>query len=211
LKIYIPQKIDPYNTHLKNLKEAYESKGIEVMTGFEYFTKEEALPDIIHFHFIDPVLKYLKYNEDLFFRKLDYYCKKGALIIYTFHDSQPHSKLTGSDYQNLYMRFLTYVSMFVHHGQSSIGLFLKKYPQFSGKKHIVCHHGDYMNDMKSFKVTKEKSREILKLPAGRNIILIFGQLQYKNSGFAYKVFDLVKKKFPQSILLMAGVQVQPDQ
>jgi hypothetical protein len=203
--IYIPQNIDPYNTHLKNLVEAYTLKGVEVIIGFETFISGSEIPDIIHFHFLQGVLKYIKYDEQLFFRRLDFFGNKGVRFIFTVHDVPLRSKINKVDYPLIYCKFLNYVNLFVHHGESSIDILKKEYPVLSTKHHIVCHHGDYLNDMKNYHESQEHAREILKLPLNKKFILIYGQLQFKNTSFAKEVFEQIRKKYDNTVLLMAGV------
>ncbi len=203
--IYIPQNLDPYNTHMKNLAEAYTSRGIEVITGFKNFISEQIIPDIIHFHFLEGLLKYIKYDADAFFKHLDFFKGKGVSLLYTIHDFKPHAEISKLDYHALFRKFITYVNLFIHHGESSVGIFTKTFPEISSEKHIICHHGDYLNDMKTFNESKERARKILKLPENKKIILIFGQLQFKNTSFANKVLNEVRKKYNNAILLMAGV------
>ncbi|MFZ4522771.1 MAG: hypothetical protein ACOYNC_13765 [Bacteroidales bacterium] len=204
--VYIPQNIDPYNTHLKNLVEAYNSKGIEIIVGYDFFLGN-ILPDIIHFHFLEGILKHIKYNEIEFFNRLDAYKEKGVVFLLTMHDLRPHAKVKQFDYPTLFRKFLHYVNLFIHHGENSIEILKREFPVLSGKaRHIVCHHGDYLNDMRIFNQTQEEARIALKLPLKKKIILIFGQLQFKNTSFAEEVFGLLSNKYSDAILLMAGVK-----
>lgn len=205
MKIYIPQNIDPFNTHLKNLAEAYSFYGNEIITGFRDFISDNHVPDIVHFHFLEPLLKYLKYDRVLFFDRMDRLKQRGVRFIYTFHDARPHSEISAIDYPTLFRRFLDYVSLFIHHGRASVEIIKEKFPVLSSTNHIVCHHGDYLNDMKMFHESREEARKILRLPQSGKIILIFGQLQYKNPGFAQEVFARVRMIHPGSLLVMAGV------
>jgi hypothetical protein len=205
--VYIPQNIDPFNTHLKNLIEAYTSKGIEVIVGYKTFISESRniIPDVIHFHFPQALLHFLKYNETLFFEKLDSLRNQGVSFLYTAHDIRPFPEITKIDYPAFFVRFLKYINLFIHHGESSIDIMKKEFPVLSDKKHIICHHGDYLNDMKNFHECHGSARTLLKLPINKKIILVFGQLQYKNTSFAKEVLDQVRKKHQYAILLMAGV------
>jgi beta-1,4-mannosyltransferase len=205
MTIYIPQNIDPFNTHLKNLIQEYFAKKIEVIVGFDNFFSLTIVPDIIHFHFLEGILKYLKYDESLFFEKLESFKNKGVKFLYTFHDIQPHAKITQINYSVFFKSFLGYINLFIHHGELSIGIIKEKFPYISAKKHIICPHGDYLNDMSNFHESQSSAREILKLPKKQKIILIFGQLQFKNTAFALQVFNQVKEKYVESVLLMAGV------
>jgi hypothetical protein len=204
LTVYIPQNIDPYNTHLKNLVDAYTSRGIIIRTGFEMFLSAE-IPDIIHFHFLEGLLKRIKYNEELFFEQLDFYKKNNVKFLLTVHDSKPHSNIKQIDFSRFYCKFIGYVDLFIHHGENSKSLMISNQPASETKKHIVCHHGDYLSDMKVFNYTQEESRRIMNLPLNKKIILIFGQLQFKNTSFAETVFQKIKPDIKDSILLMAGV------
>jgi hypothetical protein len=205
MNIYIPQKIDPFNTHLKNLAEAYSLKGVRIISGYEIFVSGLDIPDVIHFHQIEGLLKFLKFDVKVFFERLKFFENKGVVFLFTAHNLQPHSNLGNVDFNDLYSNLFNYVSIFIHHGSSSVGILQKNYPAISGKCHIVCHHGDYLADMKDFHESCDSSRHILRLPLNKKIILVFGQLQFKNTLFAEAVFDRVRKKHPDAILIMAGV------
>jgi glycosyltransferase involved in cell wall biosynthesis len=203
--IYIPQNIDPFNTHLKNLVDAYASKGIKVFVGYKLFLNDSFVPDIVHFHHAEGLLAYLNYNKNLFFERLESFRKKGVLILCTLHNFLPHGKIRKIKHLDFYGKYFNYVNLFIHHGESSIGILEKEFPYLSDKHHIVCHHGDYLKDMECFNETQAEARQFFKLPLNKKIILIFGQLQFKNTSFAKEVFDSLRKKHENYLLLMAGV------
>jgi glycosyltransferase involved in cell wall biosynthesis len=205
MTLYIPQNIDPFNTHLKNLIEAYRFNGVTVTVGYEAFLDEKFIPDVFHVHFLEGLLKYINYDIELLFRKLNLYKERGTKFLYTAHDLRPHGAVQNIDFPEVFERYLTYVDMIIHHGQNSIKLLTEAYPVLQGKRHIVCHHGDYLNDMKQFNTTKESARKILGLPPHKKIVLIFGQLQYKNTSFAEEVFEKVQAEIKESVLILAGV------
>lgn len=203
--IYIPQNIDPYNTHLKNLVEAYILKGVEIIVGFENFISGEVMPDAIHFHFPQSVLKYVGYNERLFFDRMQFFKQSGTKFLFTMHDLPPSDKSNNTDFPQIYKKFLNYIDLFVHHGKSSISILLKQNPSLISKCHIICHHGDYLNDMGHFNKSQDSARMLLKLPLKKKIILIFGRLHTKNTFFAEEVFNRIRINHADAILLMAGV------
>lgn len=190
---------------MKNLVDAYESKGIEVIVGYNNFISGKVVPDVIHFHMPHGILSEIKYNETLFFEKMDFFKKKGVKFLYTAHNILPHKEVSIVNYPVLFCKMFNYIDMFIHHGKSSIEILKKEFPNISNKHHIVCHHGDYLNDMRNFHESQECARKILKLPLNKKIILIFGQLQHKNTSFAENVFAKVRKNHKNAILLMAGV------
>jgi hypothetical protein len=205
MTIYIPQNIDPYNTHLKNLTSAYLRKGVVVRTGYDEFSSLDFNPDIIHFHMPEGLLKHLKYSEKFFFERLETFKLNGVKFLYTVHNILPHSLSNTIDYPRLFARLFNYIHLFIHHGEASIDILKSAFPFVDQKKHIVCHHGDYLSDMKEFSVTQQLARKRYNLPLDRKIILVFGQLQYKNISFAETVIRQVRKQQPEILLLMAGV------
>ncbi len=203
--LYIPQNIDPFNTHLKNLVEAYREKGVTVVVGYLAFEDEQFIPDVFHVHFLEGLLKHINYNVDLLFSKLDMYKQHGAKFIYTAHDSRPHGAVTAIDFPSVFQKYLTYVDLVVHHGKASVNIMNEVYPVLQDKRHIVCHHGDYLKDMKEFSETQSEARKKLGLPLHGKIIFVFGQLQYKNTSFAEEVYRKVREKDKNAVLLYAGV------
>jgi hypothetical protein len=206
MTILIPQLIDQFNTHLKSLIKAYTDKGVTVLTGYESFLTCKIIPDIIHFHFPEGLLSYLQFDEVLFFKRMEYYNSSGTKFLYTFHDVKPHAQSIIVDYQAFFLKFLEYINLFIHHGNASIEITISQYPILSAKKHIVCHHGDYLNEMKTYNESQQNAREMLGLPIQKKIVLIFGQLQFKNSNFAYEVFRQLKSRHDNALLLMAGIK-----
>lgn len=203
--LYIPQNIDPYNTHLKNLVESYINKGLEVIVGYSPFVNENVLPDIIHFHHLEGILSFLAFDENLFFDRLENFRKKGTKILYTAHNIEPHLSIPKFNYFKFFEKFVPYLDLVIHHGNSSINLLIQKYNGLNAKRHIICHHGDYLNDMKDFHESIETARVKAGLPLNKKIILVFGQLQYKNPAFIKKVLEQIQKKCDNSILVLAGV------
>lgn len=203
--IYIPQNIDPYNTHLQNLTNAYTLKGIEIINGYDNFISGDIIPDVIHFHQIEGLLYTLKFNENLFFKILDFYKNNEVVFIYTAHNFHPHLKTNKHDYYSFFSKFIDYVDIIIHHGHSSIDTFKERYPVVSVKRNLVCSHGDYLNDMKDFHESQVSARKSLNLPLYNKVILVFGQLQYKNTSFAENVLLRIRKNYKDTILLMAGV------
>jgi len=204
-KIYIPQKIDPFNTHLKNLVEAYKTLQVDILVGYENFLDATFIPDVIHFHMLEGLLSFLKYDNKLFFKQLDFFQSKGVRFIQTAHNVLPHISIKQLNFEEVYRRYLHYIFMVVHHGSASKEILITKFPELSQKKHIVCHHGDYLSDMKQFNENYFQARVKLALPQERKIILVFGQLQYKNTSFAMDVFTNIRSKHPEAFLILAGV------
>ncbi len=203
--LYIPQNIDPFNTHLKNLVEAYREAGVTVVVGYSSFEDEQFIPDVFHVHFLEGLLKHIDYNIDRLFAKFDLFKRNRVTFIYTAHDTKPHGAVTAIDFSSVFQRYLTYVDIIVHHGKASIDILKQAYPVLQNKRHIVCHHGDYLKDMSSFSETQSAARKKLGLPLHRKIVFVFGQLQYKNTSFAEEVFAKVYKKEKNAVLLFAGV------
>lgn len=204
--IYIPQNLDPFNTHLKNLVDAYKLKDVKIKTGYASFISGDIRPDIIHFHQYEGILWHINFDEKLFFEKLDFFKKMGVIFLYTAHNLQPHRWAGKSGYEALLYKFFDYIDLFIHHGEASVKIFQNKYSFLKNKHHIVCHHGDYLNDMRLFHDSTESAREILKFKKEDKLILIFGQLQFKNTSFAWKVFNNVRQIYPEAKLVMAGIK-----
>lgn len=205
MQIYIPQNLDPYNTHLKNLKLAYEANGVEVHVGYHQYLMNGLSLNAVHFHFLEGILKYLNYDLKIFFSRLEYFKNSGAKIIYTAHDAIPPGVIAKIDHEQIFREFFEYVDLIVHHGSKSIEIFSDRYPKIKSIKNIVCHHGNYLIDMQGFKENKNEAREILKEPRESKMILIFGQLQYKNTAFAKSVIKQIEQEYTTTILYMAGV------
>lgn len=198
--------MDVYNTHLKNLINAYiKNEGVEIVLGYDTFLYSNFIPDVIHFHMVEGLLNTLDYNFDSFFIKLDYYKKNKVKIIYTVHDLFPHSKVRNVNYIEFFNQFFKFIDLFVHHGSSSINIFKNTFEVASSSHHIICPHGDYLADMSSFNVTKTEARRKLGLNIDKRIILVFGQIQHKNLSFVNMVFKKYKKIDKKSFLVIAGV------
>ena len=205
--LYIAKNIERYNTYLKNLVETYKMEGVKVIVGYETFIYGNMIPDIIHFHWVEGLLKNMNSDQESFFRKLDFFRDHGVKFIYTVHNTMPHRESKTIDYFSFFPRFFQYINLFVHHGSLSIDICKERF-SLSDKEHIICHHGDYMQDVKDFTESKITAREILRLPKNKKIILVFGLLQFKNVDFAKTVFHKVKRNFKDSFLMLAGTNPQ---
>jgi len=205
MTIYIPQNIDPYNTHLKNLVNAYYNHSVEIIVGYDNFITKKLIPDIIHFHQPEGILNYINFNETLFFECLEDFKNKGVTFLYTAHNLVPHAKNIMFNYNVFLNKFFGYINLFIHHGKTSVNLLHNKYVHTKKKQHIVCPHGDYLSDMSCFNETQNEARVLLNLPINKKIVLVFGQLQYKNPKFIKDVFSKIKIRRNDLILLMAGV------
>ncbi len=205
--LYIAKNIERYNTYLNNLVEAYKREGVKVILGYEAFIYGNLIPDIIHFHWAESLLKIMNSDQETFFRKLDFFKDHGVKFIYTAHNTMPHKESKTIDYSSFFPRLFQYIHLFVHHGNLSIDIYKEKFP-VNDKEHIVCHHGDYMKDVKDFTESKITAREALRLPKNKKIILVFGQLQFKNLDFAKAVFHKVKRNFKESFIVLAGSNPQ---
>lgn len=203
--IYIPKDIDVYNTHLKNLTKAYVDHNVEIIVGYETFIYGSITPNVIHFHMVEGLISFMKYNTVLFFERMHYFKSKNVKFLYTAHDILPHWNITEINYIDFFFHFLKYIDLVVHHGHKSIEIHKNKFPLLENKIHIVCPHGDYLNDMNIYHEDKVKARNVLKLPSEKKIILVFGQLQFKNTVFAKQVFKLINKEENTSFLILAGV------
>jgi hypothetical protein len=168
--------------------------------------ESETAPDILHVHFFEALLKETDYSEQLLFKRLDFFRDHSPKFVYTVHDLRPHANVQNIDFNVVFNKYLSYVDLIIHHGIASINLFTSEYPIAANKNHIVCPHGDYLADMREFSETKAESRSILGLPDKKKIVLIFGQLQYKNLSFAEETIELIRKKYSDLILLLAGVK-----
>lgn len=206
--IYIPQNIDPYNTHLKNLIDEYVSRKISIIVGYDLFLNGDIVPDIIHFHHIGGLLSHIDFNEELFFERLDYFKSNNVKFLYTAHNVYPHTRKKNINYKDIIARFLAYSDIIIHHGKSSIAILRDEFPVVMTKKNIICHHGDYTKDMANFNVKIISARNYFGIRLEKKVILVFGQLHYKNTPFVRTTFGHLKSKYKDAYLVMAGVNAK---
>jgi len=128
--------------------------------------------------------------------------------LYTAHNVYPHSRKKAINYKEITARFLTYTDIIIHHGKSSITILKEEFPVVSIKKNIICHHGDYSRDMANFNVDMISARNSLAIPMDKKVILVFGQLHYKNTSFARTTFSHLRSKYKNAFLVMAGVNAK---
>ncbi|MBN8547150.1 MAG: hypothetical protein J0L60_13545 [Ignavibacteria bacterium] len=203
--LYIPKNVDVYNTHLINLIKAYSKRNIRVIVGYDTFGYGTIIPDYIHFHMVEGLLRTLNYDLGLFFERMEYFKQNGSRFLYTAHDLYPHNKIENIDYKSFFIRFLDFIPLMIHHGDKSIQLHQQLYPNVNGKNHLVCHHGDYSADFTNFCEGKDDARKILEIPKNKKVILVFGQLQFKNVSFAKGVMKKLQKYSKDYFFIFAGV------
>lgn len=202
--LYIPKSVDIYNSHLKNLIDAYIESDVQVGVGYETFIYGNLIPNVMHFHMVEHLLGFMNYDQDLFFKKLEFFKKCGTKFIFTAHNLFPHRNLNQYDYLSFFQKFFQHIDLFTHHGQQSIEIFKVKF-SLQDREHIVCPHGDYLKDIQNFDESQIEAKRLLKLPEDKKVILVFGRLQFKNLKFAHAVLDRLKKSIKGCYILLAGI------
>lgn len=204
MKILIPHD-DIVNGYIPSLAMAYQNAQCEVVVGKINFYLSEYRPDIVHIHWpenlYDKDCVPFDNPDDVITKRLEWYKEQGVRIFLTVHNLLPHDEIKQKTRRSICESVLEYTDIIIHHGQASIELMKKEYPNIADKKHIVCPHGHYLIHYKA--VPKRESRNYLKLPQHAFIILSFGRI------LPYKGFELLRKIFkkwshPGKLLLVAG-------
>ena len=168
---------------------------------------------------IDQFIKPLQFNEDIIHTHFDippgpfagyYYCKrKKTPLVLTYHgdwDSGFGSVFRKSaiELQNRFFvdKLLSLSKKIIVPSSTYVNksLYLKKFQE----KIIIIPNGV---DLEQFTLpySKEECRKMLNLPVDSKILLFMGYLTpYKNPDFLIKLMPNIKKKFPDSLLIIAG-------
>lgn len=185
------------NEYIQLLADAYIKKDIQVIFEEQNFLFSSFIPDIIHIQWPESIYRWkrlismdssgLKLLDD----RIKWYKKNNTKIIYTVHNLQPHDNCEDFDI-NVYNLFLKNSDLIVHHGEKSIELIKKKYPETSKLKHIVAPHGAYPNQ-KLYE--KDLIKEKYDIPNEKITFTNFGlQRSYKGTDFNLNVFKSLKNK-----------------
>ena len=204
MKILIPSD-EVINGYIHSLIKAYRDADCEVVAGRINFYLSNYKPDIVHIHW--PEYLYDEYivpfdkSGDVIAERIHNYKEQGAKVVLTAHNIQPHDEKKKKNRRRIYETIMESCDIIVHHGQASIDLIKKEYPQASGKRHIICPHGHYLIHYRE--VSNKEARDYLKLPQNAFIILNFGNFQpYKGLELLRKIFR--KWNHKDKLLLVAG-------
>jgi len=171
-------------------------KGLEYVVDYLFFIRHclGTKPDIIHFQwFLIPLADaiYLKVLKRLGFR-----------IVYTAHNILPHEE-TKND-KKKYERVYNTVDRIIMHSHNNKVELLDLLTVESSKIKIIPHGG--YDDFKIIeRMSKEDARNRLNMSKAGETILFFGIIrEYKGLQYLIKSLKIVKEKFPQVKLVIAG-------
>jgi beta-1,4-mannosyltransferase len=127
-----------------------------------------------------------------------------APFIYTVHNIEPHNNLMSPDIRDACEELVTSPDIFVHHGPSSISMFVGRHPSTSGRLHIVAPHGAYPTVHSSLQnELRAQFRRRIGLRPNQRLILNFGR-QRPNRGapFVSEVARTLER--PEMVFLTIG-------
>jgi hypothetical protein len=185
------------NEYVELLADAYMKKGIQVIFEEQNFLYSNFIPHIIHIQWPESIYRWKNLipmtNEglEIFENKLKWYKGKCTKLVYTVHNLQPHDVANEFDH-SAYTIFLKYADIIVHHGNESIELIKRKYPETITSNHIIAPHGSYpIKKLPEIEQVKDK----YDLPKNKIIFTNFGlQRSYKGIDFTLNVFKQLLNK-----------------
>jgi glycosyltransferase involved in cell wall biosynthesis len=155
--------------------------------------------DIIHIHWPESnKLKrnvFVAFSYVIVFTLLILIAKlKGAKIIWTIHNIQPHEQKSKFLENLLYWMFTRLVDGFIVMNAQTTDKSIDKYPALKGKPHQVILHGHYKGSYPNI-ITVAEARSNLGLNAGDKVYLILGQIRpYKGVEGLIDAFKKVKDR-----------------
>lgn len=190
MNILLCERLSETNQYVEQLTEAYQKAGHSVILDVQNFLFSDFTPDFVHLQWPEAIYRWrysLPTNRNtikFFTDRLAYYSFNKVPIVYTVHNLAPHENATKFD-NEIFREVSRFSDILVHHGNSSIPLMKKKYPECINARHIVCPHGSYPFIKKDGK----EARKIYGLPDSKYIFLNFGlQREYKGFKFIKEVF-----------------------
>ena len=195
MNILITEKPNQANAYIDSLANAYKKSGNSILFTTDNFYYSNFIPDVIHINWPESLYKWqVDFNEkkDLvgfIAERLDFFKKKGSIIINTVHNIQPHEIEKNWEHK-VYNLIISKSDVFIHHGKKSIELLNQNYPVSVKKINIVAHHGDYLSVYE--KRDKKLLRKKYKIPRHSFVILNFGnQRPYKGEKFIDEIFKRI--------------------
>ncbi|MGM0641875.1 MAG: hypothetical protein ACQESN_10675 [Thermotogota bacterium] len=186
-----PYKKFNTNEYLELLADAYIKEGVEILFSEQNFLFSNFIPDAVHIQWPESMYRWqklfsmdekgLKFLED----RLTFYKKNKTTLIYTVHNLLPHDVANDFD-KAVYNLIVSHADIIVHHGNSSIEIIKKHFPQTAHKTHIVAPHGPYKTQNLP---KKDFARQKYALPLNKTVYTNFGkQRAYKGQDFCHEVF-----------------------
>ncbi len=204
MNILLCERINDSNQYVEQLVKAYRENGHCVVLDVQNFLYSDYLPDFLHIQWPEAIYRWrhkLPKTENTleFLRKrLSFYEKSGVPVVYTVHNLLPHTKASGFD-SKAYEIILGCADIVVHHGNASVEILERSYPECSGAENIICPHGPYP----SFFEDVRKARSMYNLPLAKYVFLNFGrQTPYKGHDFIKEAY--MKWREPDVVLFNIG-------
>lgn len=163
------------NPFVHTLIEELTKQGVEAIMSCQHLWNEDDF-DIIHFQWPEAVFTWAKQisvsNTEKLCHRLSYLKRRGVKIAITCHNLKPHT-ITDKGVTNLYGIIYSLSDLFIHLGSYSYSILSKEYPK---TQHLIIPHHIY-DSIYNFKIHKDESRNKLKLPINKIIILCFGEFR----------------------------------
>jgi len=192
--IVYPEYASKINPFVKILTDELEKDYI-IDVNPEIFWDKKGNYDVIHFHWPEAIFYKPIANEEKI-KKLKnvihYWKSKKSTIIYTRHNTQPHSTIDRNFNTKLYDIIEKNSNYIIHLGHWSKKEFIAHKPIQTN--HIVIPHHLYEEYLSPW-ITRERARDFLQIPKDRLVILTFGDFRNdEERKWTLNAFDTIDNK-----------------
>jgi len=164
---------------------------------------------VFHLHWLNKIFKQVNSPKDasntasLFLEKLKKFKWLKGKIIWTIHNTISHDS-KWPDVELELSSEITKIADCLHiHSLNSVRE-INRFFHIPNEKIRISRHGNYVGFYPNF-ISSETARKILGIQSDSNVILFLGQIRpYKGLDLLVKAFNNILKKWPNSILLIAG-------
>ncbi|MEA5569501.1 glycosyltransferase family 4 protein [Calothrix sp. UHCC 0171] len=179
-----------------------------VVEEFSYQKIINSRYDILHLHWIvETIIRHPNWiiaalRSLIMLILIDFARTKGTKVIWTIHDSTPHSIVHPRLANWFQKQLLTRIDGYISLSQKAEKIIAETLPTLQYLPHIIIPHGHY-RDIYPNNINQDTARKKLQIPENKHVVLFFGYIDiYKNVPHLIKTFrELAPKDW---VLVIAG-------
>lgn len=182
---------DSFNPFVKELKFGIEKSGCIVKWSLKEFWLKRLSFDIVHIQWPEYLFAPFEPLDEKKLEELENtldYWKRRSKIVLTRHNIHPNYVDHPILYERLYNIVYSYCDSIVHLGPYGLDSFSSIYStDIFGHKilHKIIPHHIYIDSYPN-EITSIKARELLHIPNGRLVVLIFGRIRFREERYLLK-------------------------
>ncbi|BAZ36991.1 group 1 glycosyl transferase [Calothrix sp. NIES-4101] len=200
---------NPYNWLLYKNMPVDEA----VVEEFSYQKIIKNKYDILHLHWVvETIIRHPNWiiaalRSLIMLMLIDFARTKGTKVIWTIHDSTPHSIVHPHLANWFQKQLLTRIDGYISLSKKAEKIIVKTLPTVQYLPHTIIPHGHY-RDIYPNNINPDAARQKLHIPENKHVVLFFGYIDiYKNVPQLIKLF---RELAPQDWVLVIAGNIERD-